>query len=178
MSIVSSKRGAVSVKELKRRAAAGEDISNQRALMRVGRGTTRLLTGQEDLSTWDDEELARGQKRGKNGRFNSMPHVIPKYVHDELVRRTLSKAEELMRENLYAAIEALIDIIKGSDTEDKDRIRAIEIIMNRVMGKEPVKVELAAMKTRFEEALDAMLVPTDKDEEDVIDVESWDNDAG
>jgi hypothetical protein len=171
---IKAKRATVTPKRLRQRMEAGEDITGQRAIVRMGTMNTRILTGQEDLSTWEDEELKRGCRRNKNGIFQGIsPTIVPKVLHDELVRRTLARSEELMRENLYDAIQALVDIIKGADTEDKDRIKAIEIIMNRVMGKEPMKVEVAAMKSRFEEAFEAMLVPEEDDQ--VIDADSWES---
>jgi hypothetical protein len=39
-----------------------------------------------------EEELERGARRGKDGRFRKMPVVVANAVHDELVRRRLSKA--------------------------------------------------------------------------------------
>lgn len=174
---IKAKRATVTPKRLRQRAEAGEDITGQRAIVRMGQMNTRILTGQEDLSTWDDEELKRGQRKDKNGRFQGKPPVIvPKSLHNELVRRTLSQVEELMRENAYACVEALVDIVKGKDTEDKDRIKAAEIIMNRVLGKEPVRLEIGAIKSKFEEAFEAMIVPDDDGE--VIDADSWEVEDG
>lgn len=182
---IKAKRATVSPKRLKERAEAGEDIDGSRAIVRMGPMNTRILTGQEDLSEWDEEELKKGQRKDKNGRFQGRtPTIVPKALHDELVRRTLSKIEELMREAAFEAAEALVDIMRGAYTEDKedpkakDRLKAIDMILSRVMGKEPIRLQVSAMKSKFEEAFEAMLVPDD-DDEPFIDVESWEvDDAG
>jgi hypothetical protein len=158
-----------SPKALRKKAAAGQDISEERALIRVGRANTRLLTGQEDLSAWDDEELLRGMKRDRNGKFTGRPpDVVPTVVHREITRRQMSRAAELLRDNVVAAVEVLVELIQGADTEDKDKLKAIEIIMDRVMGKAPVHVDIDVTQSQFDEAVAEVLV----DRDDIIDVAS------
>lgn len=176
---IKAKRATVTPKRLRQRMEAGEDITGQRAIVRMGTLNTRILTGQEDLSEWDDEELKHGQRKDKNGRFQGRsPVIVPKQLHNELVRRTLGKIEELMRESAYEAAEALVEIMRGEYVEDKedpkakDRIKAAEIILNRVLGKEPIRLEVAAMKSKYEEAFEAMIVPDDTYDE-AIDADSW-----
>jgi len=157
---------------LKRKAERGEADGTERALIRVGARNTAILIGEDDLSDWDEEELRRGQRRDKNGRFQGQPpKVVPKAIHDELVRRTLAKAEELMRENLYTAIEALVEIITGQDTEDRDKLKAIDMIMNRVMGKTPDRIQFSGAMKPWEIALRKGIVSTD---DDVLDIDDAD----
>lgn len=164
---IRAKRATVSTAALKKRAEAGEDVDGARALMRLGQANTRILTGQEDLSLWDDEELLRGQRKDKNGRFQGRPpKVVPLAIHREITRRQMEQAAVLMRDNLTEAVQCLIDIVKGADSEDKDRIKAADMILNRVMGTAPVKVEVEAVKSKFEEFGEAVVVWDD----DVIDV--------
>lgn len=166
---IQAKRRGARVSAIKRKAERGETTGNERALMRVGKGTTRILTGQEDLSQWEDEELRMGQKRAKNGRFSGAPpKIVPKAVHDELVRRTLANAQNLMRENLETAVQVLVEIIQGQDTEDKDRLRAISMIMDRVMGKAPERVEVSVEKP-WMQAITEGIVPF---EQTILEVDS------
>jgi hypothetical protein len=67
---------------------------------------------------------------------------VPKAVHDELVTRTLEKANQILQENLEAGLEILVDIMKDDRVDAKDRLRAIEMIANRAMGKEPQRLEV------------------------------------
>lgn len=140
----------------------------KRPRMRISETTASVLeTG--DLSDWDDEELRRGQKRDKRGKWSGRPpRLIPKALHDELVRRTLDAAAEEMRSNLVSAVEALTKIAKDTEVEPKDRLKAITTIMDRVMGKAPDKIEVSATIKPWEEALQGGVVRDieDDDEED------------
>lgn len=130
---IKAKRASVSPKKLKERYEAGEDVEGQRAIVRLGTMNTRILTGQEDLSLWDDEELIRGQRKDRNGRFQGKPPtVVPVALHREITRRQMEKAIQLLNENVSEAAEVLVSIIKGMDTEDKDRLKAIDMLFNRV----------------------------------------------
>ena len=172
---IGSKRNSVSVHQLKKRRAAGEDISGKRAFIRIGPALTSVLVGIDDLSDWDEEELVRGQRRDKNGQLRGkQPQMLPVNLHNELVRRRLRRAEGLLRDAVVDAVQALVDIANGSDVEDKDRLKAISMIMDRVMGKAPERIEVKAVKSKMQEAFRAMLVPDD--DSDVIDVEARDTD--
>lgn len=176
---INAKRARVSPGMLRKRIAAGETLpENTRASIRVGTMTTRILTGQEDLSVWSDEELVRGQRKSKNGRWQGKkPVVVPKALHDELVRRTLSRANELLRENLVAAVEVLMTLINGKDVDDKVRVKAVEMIMDRVMGKEPQKVEMSG-EAKWQVAINAGIIsiPGAGDEQDFMDADSTEED--
>lgn len=168
---IAAKRGTVTPKALRERAAKGEDISDSRAIVRLGKANTRILTGQDDLSVWDDEELLRGQRKDKNGRFQGKaPTVVPVAIHREITRRQMEQAAILMRDNLTEAVQCLIDIIQGADSEDKDRIKAADMILNRVMGTAPVRVEVEAVKSQFEEFGESVVVYLE-DDDDVIEVQ-------
>lgn len=168
---IAAKRRASRVENIKRRAEAGEPHA-QRAFVRLGRGTTDILVGKEDLRTWSDEELRRGQKKDKNGRFQGRaPNIVPKAVHDELVRRTLDEAGQMLRTNLVAAVEVLVDVMNGADVEPKDKLKAVQMIMDRVMGKAPEKIDVTiGEKKPWEDAVSVVIVGEEEDLADVIDV--------
>ncbi|HVX19210.1 MAG TPA: hypothetical protein VHA73_14360 [Acidimicrobiales bacterium] len=142
----------------------------------VGKTNLAILNGTEDLSVWSEEELLRGQRRDRNGRWAGRPpKVVPLRVHEELTRRRLDKAYELLRDNLVAAVEVLGEVVQDKKAAPKDRLRAAELIMERVMGKAPMKVEVG-VKTKFDLALEAMIVWEDGYNPDAIDAESWEAD--
>lgn len=144
MESIRAKRRSVTVPRLRSKyQAAPDDYGGGRALVRVGEGMTNVLIGKDDLSTWTDEELRRGRRMTKHGDFRGRdPVIVAKAVHDELVKRTLSEAEELLRTNLNKALQVLVEIMGDDNVDAKDRLRAIEMITSRAMGKEPQKVEL------------------------------------
>lgn len=113
-----------------------------RGIVRVSSTTARIINGQEDLSQWSEQELERGARRGADGRFRKMPVVVAKAVHDELVRRRLSKAFEVLKESVYDGVSLLRQVILDEAASYSDRIRATEMVLDRVMGKPRQDVSL------------------------------------
>lgn len=151
---------------MKRKALAGTLRDDERATIRVGRQTTRILAGLEDLSEWSDDELKRGRRKDKNGKFQGRdPVVIPKQMHDELAKRLINEAQVVMRDNLVAAVTMLTEIATDPNYEAKDRVKAIQMMMDRVMGKSPEKIELSPGEAPWEIALLGGIVPGDDEEE-------------
>lgn len=141
---VRAKRRNSTQKAIAAKAERGEATGTERALVRIGASNTRILTGQDDLSDWSDEELRQGRRASKDGTFDGRPpKVVPKALHDELIRRTLTNANDKMRENLEDAVQELCTIAVSEAVEAKDRLRAISMILDRVMGKSPEKVEIS-----------------------------------
>lgn len=148
-----------------------------------GKTTMAILSGEEDLTLWDDEELLRGQRRSKRGKFHgSAPKVVPMSVHQELTKRRLSKSYELLREDLVAACQLLGKVVRDDEAPYKDRIKASEIIIERVMGRVPEKIDVAVFPSKLEQAFTAMLIPDDPptlslpaDRDDIVDAEVVDD---
>jgi len=144
----------------------------KRRTIQLGLRNSATLAG-ESLDEWSDEELQRGQRKSRRGTWEGRPpKVVPKRLHDELVRRQMSKANELLRDNLVGATEILIGIAQSMDTDDAVRLKAATIIMERVLGKTPEKVEVSVQRSPFETSLDSVFVTRD-----VIDVEPKDDAA-
>ena len=110
----------------------------------VGKANRAILDGTEDLSLWSEEELLRGQRRGKNGRWvGPRPKVVPTAVHQELVQRRMLDAHALLGENLVRAVQVLVDIATDRRADAAVRVKAANVILERVMGKVPERVHLA-----------------------------------
>ena len=175
---VRAKRRASGIGAITAKAARGEADGKERAVMRIGATNTRIITGQDDLSDWSDEELREGRRRDRNGAWQGVtPKIVPKALHDELVRRTLTSANETMRDNLEEAVRCLVQLATSEAIEAKDRLRAISMIMDRVMGKSPDKVEISG-QSPWLVALQGGIVTVDNDatpeEEDVEDAD-WED---
>lgn len=173
---IRAKQATVGIDNIKAKRDAGLEAP-RRGLVRLGKVNTDILTGYEDITQWDDEELARGQKRDKNGRFQGrQPVVVPTVVHNEMVRRSMKAAERLLQTALVPACEALSAIITNPDTEDKDKLRAVDMILNRVLGKSPEKVEITGEMKPWESAIVASVVPSSPLSEafDVMEVDGED----
>jgi hypothetical protein len=139
----------------------------------VGRTNQAILAGELDLSEWDDEELLRGQRKSKNGKFHGRPpKVVPMAVHHELVRRRISRADEILDETLELACLLLKQVIVDNDAPYADRIKAAGMVMDRVMGKAPDKVEIKS-DAPWLIALQAGIVRIGQAEGEVVDADPW-----
>lgn len=157
-SIAAKRRGA-RLSAIKSKVDNGTVTGEERGLVRMGKTNTRIMTGQEDLSLWTDEELKRGQRKDKNGGWRGVPpKVVPKAIHNELVKRTLANAHELLRENLDVAVSVLTEIVDDPTVEAKDRLRAVAMIMDRVMGKDPIPIQHGGETPPWQVAIQAGIV--------------------
>src|SRR5436309_2989664 len=64
------------------------------------------------LDDWDDEELVRGKRRNRAGKFTGRnPNVVPAAFLQELNRRRFSRAYELMSDSLVDAALMLRSVV-------------------------------------------------------------------
>jgi hypothetical protein len=106
--------------------------------------------------------------------------VVPKAIHDELVKRKMSRAHDLLRDNLYSAVAVLVDIAKDEEAQDSDRIKAAQLIIERVMGKTPERVQLSVAPP-WAVALETLILAsgqTELMEGEVIEVDGSDDEDG
>lgn len=145
--------------------------------VRVGQTNAAILRGELDLSTWSEEELIRGQRRASNGRFQGRPPtVVPKAVHDELVRRKMSEAHDLLRDNVVRATEVLVEIATDGQADAAVRLKAATTILDRVLGKAPERVEVA-VEPPWARAIRHAIAPLGPiAPPHAIDAESWEDD--
>lgn len=115
----------------------------KRALVSLGHTNTAIVNGDEDLSLWSDEELLRGQRRARNGKWMGRPpKVVPMAVHHEMNRRRMSRAREVLDESLEAAVSLFAEVVNDTEAPTDLRLKAAKEIMDRVMGKAPDKVSI------------------------------------
>jgi hypothetical protein len=117
-----------------------------RASVMVSATTAGIINGEVDLSIWDHEELLRGQRKNKRGTWTGRPPVlVPAALHKQLTKRRLQRATALLADSLVDAVLLLRAVINDKRASKLDRIKAAEIVIDRVMGKakESVQVEMA-----------------------------------
>ena len=111
--------------------------------IQLGKTNLAILAGDEDVRAWDDEELLRGQRRDRNGKWGGRPpKVVPKVVHDELVRRKLRKAYELLADSVEAAVRVLVEIATDDQADPAVRVKAATTILDKALPPKPVDVHL------------------------------------
>lgn len=155
-------------------------MKDGRALVAVSAKTADILDGVEDLTAWSDEELLRGQRLDKNGRFTGVPpKVVPQAVHAERIRRTMSKAHEVLRESTIDAVVMLRDVVNDAEAPHSARIQAAQLIMDRTLPKtDNVNLNLGVKEDApWLKALKGGIVATGVEDDDIEDAEViWDSD--
>jgi hypothetical protein len=109
------------------------------------------------LDDWDDEELVRGYRRNRSGKFGAAPKYVPREVQQEAFRRLVSRGERKMRAAYMKTIENLVSLAHDASSE-KVRLDAQRELLNRVVGKVPDRM-LVAREEPWEGILADSLVP-------------------
>jgi hypothetical protein len=146
--------------------ARGRRGGPERRYVTLGKTATRVVKGEEDLSTWTDVELERGRKRDRNGGWTGRPPlVVPRGIHEELVRRRMREADRvLLEEGTLAAVRLWVDVVNDEEADLSMRLRASENIIDRVRGKAAQPIYVAtpadAPETPWEQMVKRAVVGT------------------
>lgn len=139
-----------------------------------------IKAGKASFDDWDLEELIRGYRRSKNGRFSGRPPaVIPREIHDELARRVKSEVAHELRglvgEHVAPVLRAILAAQNGINPEDVPGLRlqaaVAQDLLDRFVVSKTDKIEIAG--TMKHEAIIAnVTVARDvgEDDDDIIDV--------
>ena len=139
----------------------------------VGKSNQAILNGTDDLSDWTEEELIRGTRRGRNGRWMGRPpKVVPKVVHDEWVRRKFAKSYDLMQQNLVEAVQELCKLALNAKDETV-RLKAIDLLMKHTLPPKPEHLTIRLEPRPYEQVrrsiIDREIGDYDAIEVDVVD---------
>ncbi len=107
------------------------------------------------MADLDEEELARGYPRAADGSFRNPPVVIPKRVHDRLVRELFARADLKLRENLVDSVNVMTKIMKDPDVDPKTRLGASQWVYERLRGKVP-DVQITGDVKKWEEVFEGV----------------------
>lgn len=101
-----------------------------------------LLDGTLSVKELDDEELARGQVRNAAGVFGGTPRAVPSHLYQAMQAESLRRAQDMFRKAAPKAVKRLLEIAEDPDTKDTDAIRALQLVMERSLGKVPETVRV------------------------------------
>ena len=128
-----------------------------------------LFDGRLKVEDLDDEELVRGQLRGRNGRFNGpQPAWVPRQFIEGMHRESVKRARDKWDENLLAAQEELLSMAMNHKVEDSIRLRALTYIIERSTGKIPDKMEITAELKPWEKLLQNAALERDINDPGVV----------
>lgn len=136
------------------RAKAREEFPNRETQTQRW---ARLLDGSLRVHDLDDDEVKNMRVKGKDGTFNGKAPTLPSHLAQEFHREIINRAQHSLRTALGDVVDALKEIALDPEAKDSDRIKAGNIIMDRVLGRavETVRVEGASA---FDEMLNASVV--------------------
>ena len=140
----------------KARAAAAES----RRKTREAHGTgiphsvrwAKLLDGTLTVEELDDEEVAHGRLRNRDGSFTGRRPAIPSSIAQAMRKEYMRRIGDKFTHALPELVDVLVEIAKNPEVKEADRIKAINMVTDRVMGR-------AVETVRFEGAspFDSML---------------------
>ncbi len=118
----------------------------------------RLLEGEMTVDDLDDEEILRGMLRDKNGSFKgSPPRVVPHTMHAALRSAMETRAQRRLAAAMPEVLDELVKVATGKRFgAGESQVKAAALIMDRVFGKVPDKVDTTLTVTaKWEEAATA-----------------------
>lgn len=140
----------------------------------------QLIDGDISVDELDDEELQRGKVRSADGRFHAgNSEMVPRKLHDAMMRRILQRGAQRIREDFFNAIDTVSEIMLDSDVDPSIRLRAAGMIIDRIAGKTPEKVEVALEVKPWETVMSRIYkaVPKEQvdDDTDTVDADVVDD---
>lgn len=145
-----------------------------RARVRLSQATTAVVRGEDDLTTWDMEELRRGRRRSRNGLFAGRdPHIVPRACWEEMLRRYLGDFDVTVTESLPEAAEIILTLARDEEVDARVRLDAAKYLIERVAGPVTQQVAVSAQVARdpWENALLTAIVGTDAQAAEIIDAD-------
>lgn len=134
-------------------------------------GAVDLLENPDQLDSWDDEELMWGTRRHpRTGKLPTrLPNFIPAKVHQELTKRVMSRARHRFAAELEYAIKAHCSIIRDVTLPAIVRLRAIDMLYDRVFGKaaQPILLSTDADDLPWKKMMSSAIVATEEQAEEV-----------
>jgi hypothetical protein len=117
----------------------------------------KLLDGQLTVKDLTDEEIARNRVHGKGGNFSGPAPRLPSHLVQAFQQEGLRRANDKFRTAVPEAVKLLIEIGRDPEVKESDRIRALQYVIDRALGKtaETVRIEGASkFDILSEQALD------------------------
>ena len=104
----------------------------------------QLMAGLISVEDMDDEELARGQFKDKNGKFTGRPAVvIPREIHIKMKQELLRRGNDMFQTSFLEAIKTYTEVARDESNDPAVRLKAAQYVIERIAGKTPDKIEVS-----------------------------------
>lgn len=154
-SATSAQRAALSAGQ-KARQQAREEARAKGAVSSKTRWAM-LLSGQLTVKDLDDKEVEKMRVRGKDGSFSGQGRAIPSHLIQQFTQEQLVRANAKMRRALPETINVLVEILNDGSAKHSDRLRAAQMLQDRILGKAPETVRIQEVNewdSMFTDAVD------------------------
>jgi plasmid stability protein len=139
-----SQRSAGQKNLAKGRKAKEEQMERAReqGAPKAGERWAMLLSGQLTVRDLDDEEIRKMRVRGADGGFGGKRRAVPSNLIQAFQAESIRRSNDKLRTAAPEAVQALIDIGKDPSVREGDRIRALQYVVDRALGKTPETVHV------------------------------------
>lgn len=159
--------GRANVAKGRAKKAEQTKAAKEAGLPRASERWAQLLDGSLTVQDLDNEELAKMRVRGADGGFSGRRPAVPSHLAQAMQKEAIKRATEMFRNAAPKAVKRLLEIADDPETKDADAIRALDIVLNRGLGKMPETV-LIEEKSKWEGAQDGAFSGVDRDSVDNI----------
>lgn len=101
----------------------------------------KYRAGEYPCHEWEDEEVAKGRPKNLDGSFTGTYPNLTGRQHAEIKRELLKRGQRKMDGLFDVALDALSSIAQYGESEAA-RVKAADLLVQRVAGKVPDKVEI------------------------------------
>lgn len=101
----------------------------------------KFRAGEYPISEWSDEEVFKGKPRAMDGTFSG---AMPRFTgreHQQIKAELLKRGQRKMDGMFAEVVDVLHKVALYGETESA-RVKAAQILMERVAGKVPDKIEI------------------------------------
>lgn len=132
-----------------------------------------LMFGELTPVDMDDEEVARCKLRLDDGTFEGPHPLLPPSFVEAIRRENIGRATRKWELQLHVAIDTMYSLMVNPMSDEATRFRAAAYIIERVTGKIPDKVAIAAVVKRWESAVEDVIVGTEAEWEELETIASY-----
>lgn len=131
--------------------AAGREAKRKIARQALEEGRTTagerwamLLSGTLTVKDLDDKEVEKMRVKGKDGTFAGKRPKIPSHLAEEFQKEHLRRVMAKFRDGAKDAVEMLNKVVADDDEKTSDRLKAADMLLNRVFGRAPETIRVEA----------------------------------
>ena len=143
------------------RAKRDANTARRRELRAQGvkSGIQRWRDGEYPPSMWTDEEVRRGRPAHEDGTFQGPPPSMTGKQAAEIRAELLKRGQRRMDEMFDVALDTLKSVAQHGE-QDSARVKAAQLIIERVAGKVPDKMEIKSSDP-WQDIIDEIMLDED-----------------